>query len=608
VNNYTTPGKKQLAIEFCSYASSRSESMKQVVDNATTRVAGADPYRSSHLDVDTWVDNGYDRSSVEAYFSVIREALNSDNCVTDIRFPSSSSIYALLDVEFHDYLNGTVSGQIPEASRPRVRKAICDRLTDKWRDIIAEFDSKVSSRSSTLLQYQKLQGVYVVEYNYNYLGTGIIAYGYSIAALTLFASVACGIWTYRNRASSVVRASQPFFLILISAGVFVFSASIIPMAMDDGHFSVEACDKACMAIPWLGAMGWSILFSALYAKIRRVNLMIRNAKNFRSVHVSEKDVMTPFAIVFSANLILLLVWTIIDPLYWERRPINATESYGTCAANPQSEAWKVILALLGALNGAALVGANVEAWKARKISTEYGESSYIGLIMVSMLQVVLVGVPLSFLVHENPTARFFVNSSMAFVTSMSVLSLLFLPKILRSRSKSGSKQGDAKSSIGDSSQSYVDNAAVVEDMKARIQNLQLLLEEAGIDCNVYFKETGLDKLALSTTASAPISFYRGSDSLGRESSRCREPSLPPVAEEGDDDDSKENDQIENAFRKQQAAMHRGCTRTSISRWLEKKRTEQSSQSSESAMIDGSTRIDMAGSMESTIGLSNHECP
>ncbi len=588
MNNYTTPGKKKLAIEFCSYAASRSQSIKQVVDDARSRIAGADPFRTSHLDVDLWVAKGYERTSVEFYFATIKEALNSDNCVTDIRFPSSSAIYARLDAEFHDYLKRTVSGQIPEAIRPGVRKEICDRLANSWAATIADYDSQVSARSSTLLQYQKLRSVYTVEYNFNHLGNGIIAYGYAIAAWTLFAALVCGIWTYRNSATSVVRASQPFFLILISVGVFVFGASIIPMAMDDGHFSVDACNKACMAIPWLGAMGWSILFSAMYAKIRRVNLVIHNVMNFRSVQVSEKDVMTSFAIVFTANLILLVVWTLVDPLYWERRVITSTESYGTCSADPNSVAWKVILAFLGALNGAALVGANVEAWKARKINTEYGESNYIGLIMASMLQVVLVGVPLSFLVHENPTARFFVNSSMAFVICMSVLSLLFLPKVINSIS-----DPDRKTSNADNSQSNADSTAILDDVKAKVRNLQLLLQEAGIDGSIYIQEAGLDKLALPKTSSIALSALSFDNSIGRESS------LPPVAEE--EDDASMNDACIGKASLREKTMSPSQTRSSVSRWLEKKRTGSSLY--ESPSCDLATRVDMAGSIESSVAVN-----
>lgn len=97
VNNYTTPGKKQLAMEFCAYAASKEESTTRVIQNATITTDGSDPFRSSHLDAQLWINQGYEPGSTADYFSNIQESLTSENCATDIRFPSSSEIYALLD-------------------------------------------------------------------------------------------------------------------------------------------------------------------------------------------------------------------------------------------------------------------------------------------------------------------------------------------------------------------------------------------------------------------------------------------------------------------------------------------------------------------------------
>jgi gamma-aminobutyric acid type B receptor len=109
--------------------------------------------------------------------------------------------------------------------------------------------------------------------------------------------------------------------------VFVLASSIFPMAIDDGFASVEACDKACMSIPWLITMGWSILFAALYAKLRRENLVIQNAMAFRTIKVSKKDVMLPFAVLSMSNLILMTIWTVLNPLGLMRTDTSPTETY-----------------------------------------------------------------------------------------------------------------------------------------------------------------------------------------------------------------------------------------------------------------------------------------
>jgi 7 transmembrane sweet-taste receptor of 3 GCPR len=461
-------------------------------------VAGPDPFRISQLDVELWVDNGYRREGVEEYFEVINTALGSENAVTDIRFPTSSSIYAVLDEEVHAYLNGTITGSIPESDRKRARKATCMRIEEKFQEIIYKYDSQASTRMTALEQYQKLRNVYTVEQDPNQLDSGIRAYGFAIASVTMVTAIGFAIWTYKQRTSPVVRASQPFFLILICSGVFVLASSIFPLAIDDGFASQEACDRACMAIPWLVAMGWSILFAALYAKIRRVNLVIRNAMAFRSITVSERDVMLPFAVLFTSNLILLTVWTIYDPLTWVRIQTSETTSYGTCKVQASSDSWKIIVSFLGVLNGAALIASNVEAYKGRNVDTDYGESSYIALIMGSFLQIVLVGVPLYFLVYDNPTAKFFVSSSMVFLICMSVLLLLFIPKwrnwikkpigVKDSRSLmlSSGVPGNSRPASADSQLNSEVEPACKESLyeiawKTRVHNLERIMLEAGID-------------------------------------------------------------------------------------------------------------------------------
>ena len=52
---------------------------------------------------------------------------------------------------------------------------------------------------------------------------------------------------------------------------------------------------------------------------------------FQRIKVTEKDVMIPFAVMFTCNVILLVLWTIVDPLKWERVQVDELNSYGRCA-------------------------------------------------------------------------------------------------------------------------------------------------------------------------------------------------------------------------------------------------------------------------------------
>jgi 7 transmembrane sweet-taste receptor of 3 GCPR len=144
--------------------------------------------------------------------------------------------------------------------------------------------------------------------------------------------------------------------------------------------------------------------------------------------VETTDVLLPFALLLSLNVILLSVWTAIDPLVWQRIPTGEFTSYGTCKPEDGTAA-AVLGSLLGIVNVGALLLAEIEAYKARNVSDHLSESKYIGLATISMFQMFVIGIPVIFLVRDQPAAQYFVYSGIIFVICTAVLLLIFVPKI-----------------------------------------------------------------------------------------------------------------------------------------------------------------------------------
>ncbi|VEU36853.1 unnamed protein product [Pseudo-nitzschia multistriata] len=94
-----------------------------------------------------------------------------------------------------------------------------------------------------------------------------------LSVLSIISAISFGIWTWCHRFTRVIQASQPFFLYLVVFGVIMVGGSIIPFCMDDTQFSFDAMNKACSAVLWLLFPGFSIIFSALFTKTYRINLM-----------------------------------------------------------------------------------------------------------------------------------------------------------------------------------------------------------------------------------------------------------------------------------------------------------------------------------------------
>ena len=67
---HTTPEKQQALAEFYLWANSGAQSFKYVIPNATTPIVlinGQEPSRRSQLDVDKYVQQGYDKDLTNQY-------------------------------------------------------------------------------------------------------------------------------------------------------------------------------------------------------------------------------------------------------------------------------------------------------------------------------------------------------------------------------------------------------------------------------------------------------------------------------------------------------------------------------------------------------------
>ena len=110
--------------------------------------------------------------------------------------------------------------------------------------------------------------------NLNSIPSSFKAMAYVMLGLNVLVIVICAVWLYFYRYSAQVKYSQPFFLLLVLLGCLISSCTIIAMAQEDDG---EKTSQACMAIPWLYSVGFSVSFGTLFAKILRVYIMFTQA-------------------------------------------------------------------------------------------------------------------------------------------------------------------------------------------------------------------------------------------------------------------------------------------------------------------------------------------
>ena len=120
-------------------------------------------------------------------------------------------------------------------------------------------------------------------------------------------------------------------------------------------------------------------------------------------------------------------------------------TYGGCQCdNP----WP-FAASLGLINLGVLAMANWQAYKSRKILSEFAESKYIAICMLSLLEALLIGIPILVVVRNSPRAFYLTISFMIFVVCMGVLLLIFVPKISMAADYSRRSEVEQRSMLSD---------------------------------------------------------------------------------------------------------------------------------------------------------------
>lgn len=249
VNGNISDEKKKLAMEFLAFSASEEQSSKLVIPKVGSREAkaGYDPYRLGHMNVEDYVEQGFDRETTEAYLGSIKEGLRSPNLVVDIRFPEATKMMSILDSAVINHLNTTKGNEVTD----QMRRDVVTDATAAMTKTIQKYDTRANSEKSEkiLSQYQKLRGVYgKLNEDKNLIGD-VRWVGYALGFVIIAMALLFSGWVAINRKHRVVKISQPIFLHLICFGVLVLSCAIFPLGIDDTDSTERGRNAACASIP-----------------------------------------------------------------------------------------------------------------------------------------------------------------------------------------------------------------------------------------------------------------------------------------------------------------------------------------------------------------------
>lgn len=131
--------------------------------------------------------------------------------------------------------------------------------------------------------------------------------------------------------------------------------------------------------------------------------------------------------VLLIDVTILTVWTIMDPLEWDRDPITM-DKYGHTLSSEgycRSDHFEIFASIIAAFHFTIMGVACYLCYLSREIPTQFAEGKYVTVAMISNLQIFVVAIPVLIILGSDPETSFFVRSVIIWMNDLVVLGLIF---------------------------------------------------------------------------------------------------------------------------------------------------------------------------------------
>ena len=220
------------------------------------------------------------------------------------------------------------------------------------------------------------------------------------------------------RRHPVIKAATPIFCLLVASGGLLMLLSVY-------NTSLYVTSGMCAAQYWLLSIGFSLMFTALFAKTFRVWRIFNSGSKLKQIRITNTDLLLQLGGVLSFDLILNIVWSIISPMtaeYVSVDPFRPSHDYVQCTTGAAFPLISV------AEKGALLVAGISLTYLCRGVPTKFNETPYLAAAIYNCALLSAFMVPL---VASNVGTRVVTYAVQVFgvqVMTTSTLSILFVPK------------------------------------------------------------------------------------------------------------------------------------------------------------------------------------
>ncbi|XP_072171332.1 gamma-aminobutyric acid type B receptor subunit 2-like [Diadema setosum] len=257
---------------------------------------------------------------------------------------------------------------------------------------------------------------------------------FSIIGIVL--AIAFLAFNVHYRDEKLIKMSSPNMNNIIIGGCILIYVTAILLGVDIRLLDENNLKIMCQARTWIFAIGFTLSFGAMFSKTWRVYSIFTNKKLQKRV-IKDYRLFVMVGILLLIDIIVILVWQLIDPLFVKVTVINfktdpnrpnliiKTEQHNCDSKHEQYFIWTLFI-----YKGLLLVFGTFITWQTRNVSIPaLNDSRYIGLSVYTVVIFSALGVPLSFLLAENSSYSYAIIAGLILFCTTLTLSLLFLPKV-----------------------------------------------------------------------------------------------------------------------------------------------------------------------------------
>ncbi|XP_038054948.1 gamma-aminobutyric acid type B receptor subunit 2-like [Patiria miniata] len=260
-----------------------------------------------------------------------------------------------------------------------------------------------------------------------------------LAACGMLLALLFLLFNIRYRKTKFIKLSSPNLNNITIVGCIMVYVAVIMLGLESERVGIEAYNPMCTIRAAFLMVGFSLAFGSMFVKTYRVYHIITHATSrvIKRKMLHESTLFLMIGVLLIIDVIILTLWSILDPMIREEERLPLESSNDTVAFVPilevcKSENLSIWLGTVYAYKGLLLLFGLFLGWETRKVKIPaLNDSHYIAVCVYNVTIMSILAVVVSNLITRGDqlTTSFVLVTVCICITTTMTLCFLFVPKV-----------------------------------------------------------------------------------------------------------------------------------------------------------------------------------